>query len=64
MMQCQPYDVGATDRGFRGFTRTEPAGPLPTHLYTVYIEYSECLLTLLNPLAERACLSQVSQYLI
>jgi hypothetical protein len=29
------------------------------HLHTVYIGYSECLPTLLNPLAERACFSQV-----
>ena len=29
------------------------------HLHTVYMEYSECLPTLLNPLAERTCFSQV-----
>ena len=29
------------------------------HPHTVYMEYSECLPTLLNPLAERACFSQV-----
>jgi hypothetical protein len=33
-------------------------------LHTVYMEYSECLPTLLNPLAERACFSQVIRYLI
>jgi hypothetical protein len=30
------------------------------HLHTVHTEYSECLPTLLNPLAERSCFSQVS----
>ena len=29
------------------------------HLPTVYMTYSECLPTLLNPLAERTCFSQV-----
>jgi hypothetical protein len=33
----------------------EPPGPLLTHLHTVYMAYSECLPTRLNPLAERAC---------
>jgi hypothetical protein len=28
------------------------------YLLTVYIEYSDCLHTLLNPLAERTCFSQ------
>ena len=37
----------------------EPPGPLLTHLYTVYMAYSECLPTRLNPLAERTCFSQV-----
>jgi hypothetical protein len=37
----------------------EPPGPLLTHFYTVYIAYSERLPTRLNPLAERACFSQV-----
>ena len=37
----------------------EPPGPLPTHLHTVCLTYSECLPTLLNPLDERACFSQV-----
>ena len=36
----------------------EPPGPLPTHLHNVYMEYSECLPTRLNPLAERTCFSQ------
>ena len=36
-----------------------PPGPLLTHLYTVYMACSECLLTRLNPLAERTCFSQV-----
>ena len=31
----------------------EPPGPLPMHLHTVYMECSECLPTILNPLAER-----------
>ena len=34
----------------------EPPGPLLTHLHAVYIAYSECLPTRLNPLAERTCL--------
>jgi hypothetical protein len=29
------------------------------HLHTVYMAYSECLPTLLNPLAEKTCFSQV-----
>ena len=37
----------------------EPPGLLPTHLHTVYMAYSECLPTLLNPLTERTCFSQV-----
>ena len=32
------------------------------HLHTVYMEYSECLPTLLNPLAERTCFPQVSPF--
>ena len=36
----------------------EPPGPLLTHLHTVYMAYSECLPTRLNPLAERACFFQ------
>ena len=39
----------------------EPHGPLPMHLHTAYKEYFECLPTLLNPLAERACFSQVGE---
>ena len=37
----------------------EPPGPLLTHLYTVYMACAECLLTRLNPLAERTCFAQV-----
>jgi hypothetical protein len=37
----------------------EPPGPLLTHLHPVYIAHSERLPTRLNPLAERACFSQV-----
>jgi hypothetical protein len=38
----------------------EPPGPLPTHLHTVYVAYSECLPARLNPLAKRiCCFSQV-----
>ena len=40
----------------------EPPGPL-THLHTVYMAYSECLPTRLNPLAERTCFSQVGSAL-
>ena len=29
------------------------------HIHTAYMEYLECLPTLLNPLAERTCFSQV-----
>ena len=36
-----------------------PPVPLLTHLHTVCMGYSECLPTRLNPLAERACFSQV-----
>jgi hypothetical protein len=35
-----------------------PAGPLLTHLHTVYMAYSERLPTRLNPLAKRTCFSQ------
>ena len=38
----------------------EPPGPLFTHLHTVYMGCSERLPTRLNPLAERACFSQVA----
>ena len=41
----------------------EPPGPLLTHLHTVYMAYSERLPTRLNPLAERACCSQVDRML-
>jgi hypothetical protein len=37
----------------------EPPGLLLTHLHTVYMAYSKCLPTRLNPLAERTCFSQV-----
>jgi hypothetical protein len=40
----------------------EPPGPLPMHLHTMYMEYSECLPTLLTPLAERTFFSQVSTH--
>jgi hypothetical protein len=39
----------------------EPPGPLLTHLHTVYMAYSECLPTRLNPLAERTCFSQADR---
>jgi hypothetical protein len=38
----------------------DPPGPLPVHLRSAYIEYSECLPTLFNPLAERTYFSQVT----
>jgi hypothetical protein len=38
---------GETYTGFRG--SLERPGPLPMHLHTVYMEYSERLPTLLNP---------------
>jgi hypothetical protein len=38
----------------------EPPGPLLTHFHTIYIAHSERLPTRLNPLAERACFSQVN----
>jgi hypothetical protein len=41
----------------------EPPGPLLTHLHTVYMVYSEGLLTRLNPLAERTCFSQAARQL-
>jgi hypothetical protein len=37
----------------------EPPGPFRMHLHTVYMAYSECLPTRLNPLAERTYFSQV-----
>jgi hypothetical protein len=33
----------------------DPPGPLRTHPHTVYMAYSECLPTRLNPVAERTC---------
>ena len=59
-------EQGATYRGFKGAHLNplglflEPPGPLLTHLHTVYMAYSECLPTRLNPLAERTCFSQVA----
>ena len=55
--QGQVEPVEQQIRGLGG--SLEPPGPLPMHLHTVYMEYSECLPTLLNPLAERSCFSQV-----
>jgi hypothetical protein len=55
---AEVYIGGETDTGFRG-VHLNPPGPLPMHLHTVYMEYSECLPTLLTPLAERACFSKV-----
>ena len=37
----------------------EPPEPILTHLHNVYMAYSECPPTRLNPLAERTCFSQV-----
>jgi hypothetical protein len=54
--RCGPAQ-GETD-GVQG-PLLEPPGPLLAHLHTVYMAYSECLLTRLNPLAERACFPQV-----
>jgi hypothetical protein len=45
---------GERDGGYRGLACTP--GPLLTHLYTLYMAYSECLPTRVNPVAaERAC---------
>jgi hypothetical protein len=41
----------------------EPPGPLLPHLHTVYMAYSGCHPTHLNPLAERTCFPQVGQSL-
>jgi hypothetical protein len=46
--------------GSRALTCT-PSGSLPMHLHTVYMAYSECFPTRLNPLAERTCFSQVAK---
>ena len=48
---------GERGRGFRG--SLGPPGPFFTHLDTVYMEYSKCLPTLLNPLAQRTYFSQM-----
>jgi hypothetical protein len=37
-----------------------PVEPLLTHLHTIYIAFYGCLPTRLNPLAERACFSQLT----
>jgi hypothetical protein len=51
------HDWCAPEKQIRGSGGSlEPPGPLPTHLYTVYVECSECLPTRLNPLAERTLL--------
>jgi hypothetical protein len=42
----------------------EPPGPLLAHLHTVYMIYSECLPTRLNPLVERTCFSQVRAHAV
>jgi hypothetical protein len=52
-VDCREKEIGGSGGSL------EPPGPLPTHLHTVYMAYSECLPTRLNPLAERACFSQV-----
>jgi hypothetical protein len=42
----------------------EHHGPLLMHLHTVYMAYSECLPTRLNPLAERTCFSQATDAIL
>ena len=60
--QCPKGPVGNGEKQIRGSGGSlEPPGPLPMHLHTVYMEYSGCLPTLLNPLAERTCFSQVGK---
>ena len=49
---------GEIGRGSGG--SLEPPGPPLTRIHTVYMAYSECLPTHLNPLAERICFSQVA----
>jgi hypothetical protein len=52
--------VRAREKQIRGSGGSlEPPGPLPMHLHTVCVAYSECLPILLNPLAQRTCFSQV-----
>ena len=51
-------DVGSRVYEMGSGGSLEPPGPL-TYLHTVYMAYSECLPTRLNPLAERTCFSQV-----
>ena len=50
-------DTGRNRSGESGGS-LEPPRPLLTHLHTVYIAYSKCLPTRLNPPAERTCFSQ------
>jgi hypothetical protein len=63
-------DVEDGEKHIRGSGGSlDPPGPLPMHLHTVHnlwstLEYSERLPTLLNPLAERTCFSQVEDRLI
>jgi hypothetical protein len=60
----QSASQGERYRGFRGPSglrgpSLEPPGPLLTQvLHNVYMAYSECIFTRLNPLAERTCFSQ------
>jgi hypothetical protein len=57
------HEVPTGEKQIRGSGGSlEPPGPLPMHLHTAYMEYSECLLTLLNHLAESTCFSQVPTY--
>jgi hypothetical protein len=39
-----------------------PLGLFITHLHTIYMAYSECIPTRLNPPAERTCFSQVQLF--
>ena len=53
-------NMPATGRKGYGGARgsLEPPAPLPMRLHTVCMEYSECLPTLSDPLAERTWVSQ------
>jgi hypothetical protein len=53
---CVFYMTGRNRYGVQG-VHLNPPGPLPMHLLTVYTGYSECLPTLLHPLAERTSVS-------
>jgi hypothetical protein len=61
-----PRNIGLPRRkeeiGGSGGSLVTP-GPLLTHLHTVYMAYSGCLPTHLNPLADRTCFSQVTHLL-